>query len=198
MDIVTGLVTTTGPRKVKAKGAFATLKVGVFKPSKNETSKSVFCKTTLVSVVTLAENVLDSLLAKVKVLSGDTPPTTPCRLMAAVFPPFKRRLRVLALSPSTVFANVNWPAACKLTSVNNFRLSLNIKSVLVRMDAPLRCVSPKASVLKLVSAVSPPTTPSKTVVPLSRMVNCCAPSTDDRKDRFTPCNSVSVSKSSRS
>ena len=149
-------------------------------------------------MVTSAVKVLDSLLTNVKVLSGTKPPTTPCSLMAAVFPPFKLRLRVLALSPSTVFANVSCPAACKPTSVNNLTLSLKIKSVLVRMDEPLRCVSPTASVFRLVNAVTPPTMPSMTVVPLSRMVNCFAPSTEDRKDRFTPCNSVSAPRSTLS
>ncbi len=139
--IVTVLVMATWPSSVSAKGAPATLKVGVVKPPLKAIPKRVLVNTTLVPVVTAAVNVVDSLFTTSMVLRGTSPPTTPPTLMAAVLPPFRLSVRVLAvISPSTVLAKLSWPAACKLTSVNNFTGSRNTKFKLVRTDAPLRCV----------------------------------------------------------
>ena len=139
--IVTELVTATLPSSFNAKGAAATLKVGVVKPPLKVILDCVLVNTTLVPVVTAAVNVLDSLFTTSTVLRGTSPPTTPPTLMAAVLPPFRLSVRVLgAISPSTVLSKLSSPAACKLTSVNNFTGSRNTKFRLVRTEAPLRCV----------------------------------------------------------
>ena len=102
MCIVTGLVTATLPRKVKAKGAAVTLKVGVLKPPKKEIPWVALRNTTLVPVVTAAVKAMLSLFTRSSVLRAISPPTSPCMLMALVLLPLSVRVRVLAVSPSTV------------------------------------------------------------------------------------------------
>ena len=119
------LATAMLPRKVKAKGSAATVKVGVLKPALKAMAwaSTVSVNTTLVPVVTALLKVAVLLLTTSKVLSAALPPTTPCAVMLPKLPASRLKLRVLAVSPLTVCMNFKSPPVCNVTSVNTLTMS---------------------------------------------------------------------------
>ncbi len=64
--------------------------------------RPVSISTTRVPMVTGPVKVLDSLFRIVSVFNGIAAPNAPSTVTAAVLPPLRVKLRVLAVSPSTV------------------------------------------------------------------------------------------------
>ena len=133
-------------------------------------------------------------------LSTSVPAESVVRLVNAVVPPIAlpkvvapEALIVSERAPLTVDVSVTaWPV--RTVSIPNVTASFRVVLPDVVIEPPLSTSVPAESVVRLVNAVVPPTTPPKLVAPEALIVSDRAPSTVD--DSVTPCAVRTVSISS--